>query len=158
MKRLVSDKMAQQQIVISLEDQTSDRRFSNSSTSKMAVNSATKTKTEGAVSEPTATEAIVGVAKQQALSAAQSATGFNIDVQAIGSRLAGPAAAATIAITALQFAKYAFNRVNDISQRLNEYEDVRLRAGGADRGPVNQYGMRRNIFGRNVTSGTYFRR
>lgn len=143
-----------QQIIISLRDETSERKFSKSSTA--VIKSATKTKTEESLAEPVG--AVLGVAKQQAISAAKSGTGLNIDVKSFTNAITGPAAIATIAVTALKFAKYAFDRVNDISQRLNEYEDIRLRAGGTNRGLVNQYGVRRNIFGRYVTPGTYFRR
>lgn len=140
---------------IVLTDETSDGRFLKSNTGDNILKTATETKTEKVVSgasTPSTAKTLATHFGQQGIDKVSGgATGFATNL------MSNPV---TIAVAAISFAKYAFDKVQDINNRLNQVDDLRMRAGGAGRGEVNQHGLRRNIFGRNTTSGfgSYIRR
>lgn len=143
------------EINIKLTDETSDKRFSDASTAKDAVKSATQTKTEEA--KTGGNDPGIDKFKDLGTGAIDNLTGGGYSSYAKIASQAGPMA---VAMLALSMVKQLHKQYRHNNQQLETQEHMRLRAGGSERGPVNVANQRVNIFTRraNGSSNTYVRR
>lgn len=129
----------QNEIVLRIQDETEDGRFSvGVDVENDAVKAATKTATEVTKAQKSTAQK-VGTAL--AKNVANTATGgaFN---QAMALAVATPMA---IAMLAYHTAMKVYNEWKNYHRQVQEQVTLRVRAGGDYRGAVNQYNLRTNL-------------
>lgn len=148
--------MPRNEISIKLIDETSDKRFSDASTAKDIVKSATQTNTEAAKTGGS-NDPGIDKFKDMGTSVLDFMTSGGYSAYTKIASQAGPMA---VAMLALSMVKQLHNQFRYNNQQLEMQEHVRLQAGGAERGPVNVANQRVNIITRRASgsSSTYIRR
>ncbi len=148
--------MDKREININLNDNTEDSRFStNIKVEDNTIKAATQTKTDITKKGSTGSQSVV---KAIGGNVANTVTGgMSGQLSAMAASMATPVG---IAMLALIVAQKAYARYEAINAKLNENDELRLRAGGSTRGTVNQRNVRRRVFGGRIIGGqgTYIRR